>query len=95
MTCNGILHETLCVYTPQRNGVAKHKNRHLVETIRTILIHCEVSQRFWDDTVISECYLINHMSSSALDNKISHSILLPYDPSPPLNSQCFWVHMLC
>jgi len=47
MASHGILRQTSCAYTPQQNGVAKRKNRHLVETTRTILIHGDVPQRFW------------------------------------------------
>ena len=31
MALCGILHQTSCAYTPQQNGVAKRKNRHLIE----------------------------------------------------------------
>jgi len=34
----GILHQTSCAYTPQRNGVVDRKNRYLVETTRTMLL---------------------------------------------------------
>ena len=47
MASRGILHQTSCAYTPQQNGVVERKNRHLVETTRTILIHGDVHQRFW------------------------------------------------
>ena len=43
---HGILHQSSCAYTPQQNGVAKRKNRHLVETARTLLLHHKVPQRF-------------------------------------------------
>ena len=46
MASHGILHQTSCAYTPQENGVAKCRNKHLVETTRTILIHGDVPQRF-------------------------------------------------
>jgi len=32
MGSHGILHKISCAYTPQKNGVAKRKNRHLIET---------------------------------------------------------------
>ena len=39
MASHGIFHQTSCAYTPQQNGVAERKNRHLVETTHTILIN--------------------------------------------------------
>jgi len=46
MAFNGILHQTTCAYTPQQNGVVERKNRHLIETTGTFLIHSEVTQHF-------------------------------------------------
>jgi len=94
MAFHGILHQTSCAYTPQQNGVAEHKNKHLIETTHTILIHGDVPQRFWSDVVLSACYLINHTSSFVLKDKIPHSILFPHDPlhsfSPKVfGSTCF------
>jgi len=79
MKSHGILHQTSCAYTPQQNGIAERKNRHLVKTTRTLLIHGGVPQYFWGDAILSACYLINRMSSSVLKNKISHSILFPHE----------------
>ena len=39
MKSHDILHQTSCTYTPQQNGVAECKNRRLVETTCTFLIH--------------------------------------------------------
>ena len=75
-----ILHQSFCAYTPQQNGVAECKNRHLVETVRTLLLHDKVPQRFWGDATFAACYLINHMLSSVLHDKIPHSILFPKQP---------------
>ncbi|RVW97625.1 Retrovirus-related Pol polyprotein from transposon RE2 [Vitis vinifera] len=41
-------------------GLPERKNRHLVETARTILLHSNVPFRFWGDAVLTACYLINH-----------------------------------
>jgi len=62
MKSHGILHQASCGYIPQQNGVAERKNRHLVETTHTLLIHGGVPQRFWGDVILSTCYLINRMS---------------------------------
>ena len=66
MSSHGILHQSSCAYTPQQNGVAERKNRHLVETTRTLLLHHKVPQRFWRDAILASCYLINRMPSSDL-----------------------------
>ena len=52
MSSHGILHQSSCAYTPQHNGVAEHKNHHLVETACTLLLHHKVPQRFFEG-----CYL--------------------------------------
>nr|CAN66185.1 hypothetical protein VITISV_025185 [Vitis vinifera] len=64
MSHHGILHQSSCAHTPQQNGVAERKNRHLVETTRTLLLHSNVPFRFWEDVVLTACYLINRRSYS-------------------------------
>ena len=98
MSSHGILHQSSCAYTPQQNGVAEHKNRHLVETARTLLLHHKVPQRFLGNATLAACYLINRMSSSVLHDRIPHSILFPNQPLfrlPPhvFGCVCF-VHIL-
>ena len=46
MSSHGILHRSSYAYTPQHNGVAKRKNRHLVEKARILLLHHKVPQHF-------------------------------------------------
>jgi len=97
MASNGILHQTSFVPTPQQNRVAKNKNRHLIETTRTLLLHSNVPSRFWGDVVLTACYLINHMPS-ILSNQVPHLILFSNTPLhllPPrvFGSTCF-VHDL-
>lgn len=46
MTDQGIIHQTFCPYTPQQNGVAKRKNRNLIETPHTHSIPCS-AVFFW------------------------------------------------
>ena len=97
MSQHGILHQSSCARTPQQNGVAERKNRHLIETTRTLL-HYHVPFRFWGDAVLTACYLINRMPSSVLHAQIPHSLLSPGQPLyflPPrvFGCTCF-VHIL-
>ena len=66
MTHQGIIHQTTCPYTSQQNGVAERKNRHLIETARTLLLESNVPLRFWGDEVLTSCCLINKMPSSSI-----------------------------
>jgi len=64
-----------------------------------MLLHGDIPQRFWGDVVLSAYYLINRMSSSILENKISHSILFPREslhllPPKAFGSTCY-VHNFC
>ena len=97
MSSLGILNQSSCTYTPQQNGVAESKNRHLVETARTLLHH-KVPQHFWEDAILAACYLINRMPSSVLHDQIPHFVMLPNQPLfcfPPHVFGCLcFVHIL-
>ena len=75
MSQHGILHQSSYAHTPQQNGVAERKNRHFIETVRTLLLHYHIPFRFWGDDVLTACYLINCMPSYVLHDQISHSLL--------------------
>lgn len=77
MSTHGILHQTSCPNTTQQNGIAERKNRHIIETARTLLIQANVPLRFWRDTVLTSCYLINHIPSSTIQNQVPHFVLFP------------------
>ena len=98
MSSHGILHQSSCAYTPQQNEVAERKNRHLVETTHTLLLHHKVPRRFWKDVIVAACYLIYYMPPSFLHDKIPHSILFLNQPLfclPPRVFGCVcFVHIL-
>lgn len=37
-----IIHESSCAYSPQQNGVAERKHRHLLEVTRCLMLHMPV-----------------------------------------------------
>jgi len=79
LSSQGILHQSSCPHTPQQNGVAERKHRHLIETARTLLLHTHVPLKFWGEAILTACYLINRMPSSVLQNQVPHSILFPHE----------------
>ena len=95
MSSHGIIHQSSYAYTPQQNEVVESKNRHLVETAHTLLLHHKVLQRFWGDAILSPCYLINRMPSSILRDKIPHSILFPNQPLFCLSPRVFRLCLFC
>jgi len=72
---HGILHQTSCPYTPQQNGVAERKNRHLMEVARSMMFQMSVPKRFWSDAVITACYLINRIPTRILEDKAPFEVL--------------------
>ncbi|RVX07367.1 Retrovirus-related Pol polyprotein from transposon TNT 1-94 [Vitis vinifera] len=46
---HGIIHISSCVDTPQQNGVAECKNRHLLEVARCLMFSSNVPNYFWGE----------------------------------------------
>ena len=63
---NGIIHQSSCVDTPQQNGVAELKNKHILEIARALLFTSHMSSQFWGDSILKATYLINLMLSRVL-----------------------------
>lgn len=59
-----VIYEIMCVRTPQQNGIAERKNRHVLETSRALLIENEVPQNFWECAVTMAVYVINRLQGS-------------------------------
>jgi len=43
---------------------------HILDVVRTMVIHMNVSKYLWFDAVLSACHLINRMPSSVLQGKV-------------------------
>lgn len=59
----------------QQNGIAKQKNRPLVDIVRTLLLNSNMQVRPWGHVVLTTCHLINMMYSFTLSNQAMYSIL--------------------
>ncbi|EOX92755.1 Cysteine-rich RLK (RECEPTOR-like protein kinase) 8 [Theobroma cacao] len=89
MIQNGILHQSSCIDTPFQNGVAKRKNRHLLEVARALLFHTKVPKQFWVDAVSIACFLINRMPSSVFHSDIPYTIIFPSKSLFPIEPKIF------
>ncbi|KAK4373109.1 hypothetical protein RND71_008493 [Anisodus tanguticus] len=61
---DGTIHQSSCTDTPQQNGVAERKHRHIVETARSMLLSASVPSEFWGEAVLTSVYLINRIPTS-------------------------------
>jgi Reverse transcriptase (RNA-dependent DNA polymerase)/Integrase core domain/gag-polypeptide of LTR copia-type/GAG-pre-integrase domain len=77
----GIMHQTSCVGTPQQNGIAERKNRHLLEVTRALLFSANLPKIYWSYAVLTGCYLINRLPSRVLDFQSPFEILYGRKPN--------------
>ncbi|GJS52384.1 zinc knuckle CX2CX4HX4C containing protein [Tanacetum coccineum] len=49
----GIVHQTSCAHTPQRNGIAERKHRHLLNVARSLMFQGGIPLRFWSNSCVS------------------------------------------
>ncbi|RVW38442.1 Retrovirus-related Pol polyprotein from transposon TNT 1-94 [Vitis vinifera] len=82
----GIVHLSSCVDTPQQNGIAERKNRHLLEVARSLMFSMNVSKLFWGQAVLTAAYLINRMPSRVLKFQTPCQTLLKSFPTTRLIS---------
>ncbi|RDX76748.1 hypothetical protein CR513_43230, partial [Mucuna pruriens] len=50
--------------TPQQNGLAIRKNKHLLEVAQALLFSHQISTYFWGEAVFTVAYLTNRMSNN-------------------------------
>ena len=65
----GIIHESSCINIPQQNGVAKRKNRHLLECTRALLFQQNVPKSYQGEVVLTSTYVKNRIPSRVLGRK--------------------------
>ncbi|XP_048618201.1 uncharacterized protein LOC111207841 isoform X2 [Brassica napus] len=77
----GIVHETSCVHTPQQNGRAERKHRHILNVARALRFQANLPIDLWGECVLASAHLINRTPSSLLKNKTPFEILHGQPPS--------------
>lgn len=73
---NGTFHRFSCPYTPQQNGRAERKHRHIVETGLAMLFNAHIPASYWVDAFTSATFIINRVPSSLLENKSPYELLM-------------------
>jgi hypothetical protein len=88
-----IIHQTTCPYTPEQNGLAERKHRHIIELALAIMSRASLPPIYWDEIFSSVVYLINRLPSPSNSGKIPYTYLFHKSPDYSLlrvlGCQCF------
>ncbi|GJU53577.1 putative ribonuclease H-like domain-containing protein [Tanacetum coccineum] len=77
----GIKKEFSVARTPQQNGVAKRRNRTLIEAARTMLADSKLPTTFWAEVVNIACYMKNKVLVVKPHNKTSYELFRSRTPA--------------
>ncbi|KAI0510738.1 hypothetical protein KFK09_011347 [Dendrobium nobile] len=80
LTHKGIQHQLSCPYTPEQNGLAERKHRHIIETARTMLHTASMPITYWSDAVVTAVYLINRMPTPTTNHVSTVQLMFQNKP---------------
>ena len=63
---HGIQRQFSCRYTPQQNGVAERKNRHIAEVARALMAEKNMPHCYWAEAVSTAVYIMNRTPTAAV-----------------------------
>ena len=55
-----------CRYTPQQNGVAERKNRHITEVARALMSEKDMPKYYWVEAVHTVVYILNRTPTAGI-----------------------------
>ena len=71
----GIVHQTSCVNTPQKNSTFERKHGHLLNVVRALMIQSHLPKIYWSYSVIHVMYIINMLPTLVLNYSSPHEML--------------------
>ena len=76
----GTVHHQTCPGTSQQNGRTERKLRHILDTVRALLLSTKVLAPFWGEAALHAVHAINRIPSVVIHNQTSYERLFG---SPP------------
>lgn len=77
----GIVHQTLCVGTPQQNGRVERKHMHILNVVHALLFQASLPIKFWGEAFLTTAYVINRTPSAIHNGFSPYEILYGVKPS--------------
>lgn len=75
------MHQSSCNDTPQQNGVAERKNKHLIEVAGSLIFKTKVPKYLWGEVILIATYLINQMPSKVFQFQTPSDFFLKCFPT--------------
>ena len=69
---HGIQRQFSCRYTPQQNGVAERKNRHIAEVARAFMAEKNMPHYYWAKAVSTAVYIMNKTPTAVCSAALLH-----------------------
>uniref|UniRef100_A0A2N9GP84 Integrase catalytic domain-containing protein n=1 Tax=Fagus sylvatica TaxID=28930 RepID=A0A2N9GP84_FAGSY len=89
----GIIHQLSCPHTPQQNGAAERKHRHLIQCALALLSESKLPMSYWSYAVSTATHLINRLPTPNLSHKTPWEMLFHKHPDltylKSFGCQCF------
>jgi hypothetical protein len=77
----GTVSHLSCLGTSQQNSRAERKLRHILDTVRALLLFTSLPTSFWGEATLTTVYTINRLPTPNLDNCTPHEKLFGSVPS--------------
>ena len=78
---HGITRNISCPHTPQQNGVAERKHRHIVETALSMMHTVGIPFSLWTEAFHTAVYVINRLPMTILEDNSPYFVLYNCHPS--------------